>query len=48
MSETLTEKEIATIATLPVWDEHGRQATFGSLFEHQKTVVVFIRRSIYY
>lgn len=38
-----TAENIAAISKLEVRDEKGKVVTFGSLFEDQKTVVIFIR-----
>ena len=38
-----TSENIAAVSKLEVRDEKGRAVTFGSLFEDQKTVIIFIR-----
>jgi hypothetical protein len=38
-----TSENIATVSKLEVRDETGKAVTFGSLFENQKTMVIFIR-----
>ncbi|KAF9793154.1 AhpC/TSA antioxidant enzyme-domain-containing protein [Thelephora terrestris] len=38
-----TSENIATVSKLEVRDEKGKAVTFGSLFENQKTMVIFIR-----
>lgn len=44
-SSTLDQKTLEKAAQMNVWSETGEAVTFGSLFEHQKTIVVFIRQS---
>lgn len=34
---------LATAAALNVYDDTGKQLSFGSLIKHQKTIVIFIR-----
>ena len=38
-----TSESIAVVSKLEVRDEKGQAVTFGSLFEEQKTVIIFIR-----
>jgi len=38
-----TRTQLSQAASLPVYAEDGRKQSFGSLFEKQKTVVIFIR-----
>ena len=38
-----TEDDLVAISKLPIVDETGQQVPFGSLFEHQRTIVIFIR-----
>lgn len=38
-----TSESIAAVSKLEVLDETGQTVTFGSLFEDQKTVIIFIR-----
>jgi hypothetical protein len=42
-SQTVDTKTLEAAAAVPVWDETGKSVLFGSLFENQKTIVVFIR-----
>jgi hypothetical protein len=42
-----TSETIAAVSKLEVRDEKGQAVTFGSLFEVQKTVIVFIRACFY-
>jgi len=39
----LTEAELAAAAELTVFDRNGNKVNFGSLYEYQKTIVVFVR-----
>lgn len=39
---------IAKASALNVLDPSGNMLSFGSIFEEQRTIVVFIRESIYY
>lgn len=39
-----TGETIAAVSKLEVRDEKGEAVTLGSLFENQKTVIIFIRR----
>lgn len=34
---------LAKAAQVEIWDKEGKKVSFGSVFEGQKTVVVFIR-----
>lgn len=38
-----TAEDLTAIGQLLVVDEDGKKLPFGSLFEHQRTLVVFIR-----
>jgi hypothetical protein len=38
-----TAETIAAVSKLEVWGEAGQAVTFGSLFENQKTVIIFVR-----
>lgn len=38
-----TEK-LSEISKIEVWDEEGKKVPFGSVYEDEKTVVVFIRK----
>jgi hypothetical protein len=42
-STTLSDDVLTKAATLDVLDQSGKRVRFGSLFEGQKTIVVFIR-----
>ncbi|KIM32199.1 hypothetical protein M408DRAFT_215331 [Serendipita vermifera MAFF 305830] len=42
-SVTLDHDTLQKAAEIQVWSEDGQSVTFGSLFEKQKTIVVFIR-----
>jgi len=42
-SDTIDQVTLEKAATMKVWSETGEAVTFGSLFEQQKTIVVFIR-----
>lgn len=42
-SDIPTVEGVAAVSKLEVRDEKGQVVTFGSLFEDQKTVVIFIR-----
>ncbi|KIM32209.1 hypothetical protein M408DRAFT_20532 [Serendipita vermifera MAFF 305830] len=42
-SDTFDQSTIEKAAKVLVWSENGDSVTFGSLFEKQKTIVVFIR-----
>ncbi|KIM32202.1 hypothetical protein M408DRAFT_20525 [Serendipita vermifera MAFF 305830] len=42
-SDTFDQSTIEKAAQVPVLSENGESVTFGSLFEKQKTIVVFIR-----
>jgi hypothetical protein len=39
---------IEKASALNVFDVNGQKTSFGSMFEEQKTIVVFIRASIYF
>ena len=41
--EIPSQEAILAVSKLDVLDENGRAVTFGSLFEKQKTIAVFIR-----
>lgn len=41
--EIPSQETILTLSELSVLNENGRAVTFGSLFERQKTITVFIR-----
>ena len=41
-----SREAILSVSQLDVLDENGRAVTFGSLFEKQKIVAVFIRTSL--
>ena len=45
--DIIASESIATISKLEVRDEKGQTVTFGSLFEDQKTVIIFIRMCFY-
>ena len=45
--DILTNDGIAAVSKLEVRDEKGQAVTFGSLFEGQKTVIIFIRMCFY-
>ena len=38
-----SEEDLIAVGQLPLLDETGRKVAFGSLYEHQRTIVVFIR-----
>jgi hypothetical protein len=40
--------EIAKASALNVLDATGKKISFGSIFEEQQTIIVFIRASIYF
>ncbi|KIM32201.1 hypothetical protein M408DRAFT_20524 [Serendipita vermifera MAFF 305830] len=42
-SDTFDQSTLEKAAKIPVLSENGESVTFGSLFENQKTIVVFIR-----
>ncbi|KAG8774472.1 hypothetical protein FRC20_002375 [Serendipita sp. 405] len=42
-SDVIEQSALQEAASIQVWSETGEAVTFGSLFEHQKTIVVFIR-----
>ncbi|KIM19349.1 hypothetical protein M408DRAFT_83628, partial [Serendipita vermifera MAFF 305830] len=42
-SDTFDQSTIEKAAKVLVWSENGESVTFGSLFEKQKTIVVFTR-----
>ncbi|KAG8803953.1 hypothetical protein FRC17_006080 [Serendipita sp. 399] len=42
-SDVIEQTALEAAAAVQVWSEKGESVTFGSLFEHQKTIVVFIR-----
>ena len=42
-----TGENIAAVSKLEIRDEKGQSVTFGSLFENQKTVIIFIRTRLY-
>jgi hypothetical protein len=46
-SDTIDQVALEKAATLKVWSETGEAVTFGSLFAQQKTIVVFIRESLF-
>ncbi|KAG8832750.1 hypothetical protein FRC17_000760, partial [Serendipita sp. 399] len=41
-SDVVEQSALEAAAAVQVWSEKGESVTFGSLFEHQKTIVVFI------
>lgn len=43
--EIPSQEAILAISKLDVLNEDGRAVTFGSLFEKQKTIAIFIRTS---
>ncbi|KIM32200.1 hypothetical protein M408DRAFT_326842 [Serendipita vermifera MAFF 305830] len=42
-SDKFDQSTLEKAAKISVWSENGESVTFGSLFEKQKTIVVFIR-----
>ncbi len=45
-SDVVEQSKLEEAAKIVVWSETGESVPFGSLFEHQKTIVVFIRQSL--
>lgn len=42
-TEIPSTEKLAEISKIEVWDEEGKKVDFGSVYENEKTVVIFIR-----
>lgn len=42
-TEFPSAEKLTEISKIEVWDEEGKKVEFGSVYENEKTVVVFIR-----
>lgn len=42
-TEIPSTEKLTEISKIEVWDEEGKKVEFGSVYENEKTVVIFIR-----